>query len=485
MPLLILLLIAGVYDETPITRNLETDFQPGTYAEYRAEQPEYSELRVTPVRGEARGSDFLIVMEEYMSDSLDSALIDEWLVDIQSDGNFCAAVEITYADPVEIRAWLAELYADGLEGVVFVGDIPAPWSCTVDNMAKSNETFPSDYFYMDLDGVWEDNWIGYPGIGTAGQDSIYDGWSGDLFPEIYTGRITTSVLILGDEYDLIESYLTRLHDWRLNGDPELSALCYVDDDWAQWGNQYRSAMEELYDEVELVNYPTSATNGTDYRENRLQEGYTWISPFVHSGPTVHQWDPGPSTTSGHIWLDDPPSRFYNLFACSNCRFTSNWCMGCAYVFGTEMGLAAIGSTKSGAMLQFARFYEPLGDGDSFGEAYKAWWNHIISGGFSQSEKYWHLGMVVIGDPTIMPAMHMLGIEDDTPAIAPSIHFSANPAMGAVTISSQGEFTVHDMTGREVISGNHSETFSSLQTGIYLVRAINEGVTSTEKLCFIR
>ncbi|MCK5841800.1 MAG: hypothetical protein KAH31_06520 [Candidatus Sabulitectum sp.] len=485
MSFLILLLIAGVYDETPITRNLDPDFVPGTYAEYRSGQPEFTELIVTPVTGEIRGTEFLVVMEENMSDSLDSALLDQWLADIQSEGNSSAAVEITYANPIQIRAWLLGLYNDGLEGVVFVGDIPVPWSCTVDRGAKSNETFPSDYFYMDLDGTWEDNWIGYPGIGTAGQDSIYDGWSGELFPEIYTGRITTSVLILGNEYDLINDYLARLHEWRLVGDPEPRALCYVDDDWAGWGNSYRSAMENLYDDVELVNLPHSATNGTDYRENRLQEGYTWISPFVHSGPTSHAWSPGPSTTAGHIWTDNPPSRFFNLFACSNARFTSNWCMGCAYVFGTDYGLAAVGSTKSGAMLQFAQFYTPLGEGENFGSGYKAWWTHIISGGFSQSEQYWHLGMVVIGDPTIMPAMHMLGIEDGTPSAAPAIHFSANPAMGAVTIVSQGVFTIHDMTGREVANGYQSETFTGLQTGVYLVRAENNGFAVVEKLCVIR
>ncbi len=485
MSFLILLLIAGVYDETPITRNLDTDYVPGTYSEYRESQPSYTDLKVTSVSGPTRGTQFLIVMEEYMSDSLDSALLVQWIADIEGEGLTCSSVEITYADPVEIRTWLSGLYADGLEGVVFVGDIAAPWSCTVESSARSNETFPSDYFYMDLDGVWEDNWIGYPGIGTAGQDSIYDGWSGDLYPEIYTGRITTSNIPLGDEYDLIEAYLTRLHEWRLNGDPSPNGLCYVDDDWASWGNSYKAAMENLYDDVELVNQPTSATNGTDYRENRLPAGYTWISPFVHSGPTVHQWSPGPSTTAGHIWTDNPPSRFYNLFACSNCRFTSNWCMGCVYVFGTDTGLAAIGSTKSGAMLQFPQFYSPLGNGSSFGEAYQAWWNYIIAGGFTQSEQYWHLGMVVIGDPTIAPAIHMLGIDDATPSQAPAIHFSSNPAMGTVTIASPGVFSIHDMSGREIACGSHSETFTGLQAGIYLVRAENQGVTATEKLCVLR
>lgn len=484
MSFLLLVLMAGIYEDTPITRNLDPDWQPGTYAEYRSEQPDLTELRVTPVHGASRGSDVLIVMEEHMSDSLDSAIVAQWMADIESEGNTVAAVEITYAYPTEIRAWLQTLYADGLKGVVFVGDIPAPWSCTVDD-SKSNETFPSDYFYMDLDGVWEDNWIGYPTQGVAGQDSIYDGWSGDLFPEIYTSRIITSVILLGDEYDLIEDYLTRLHQWRLNGDPDPNALCYVDDDWAGFGNSYRSAMMNLYDDVELVNQVDS-TNGTDYRYNRLQAGYTWISPFVHSGATLHQWSPGPSTTSGHIWTDQPPSRFYNLFACANCRFTTNWCMGCTYVFGTDTGLAAIGSTKSGSMLQFAMFYVPLGDGASFGESYQEWWDYIINGGFTPSEQYWHLGMVVFGDPTIMPAMHMLGIEEDDPAPAPpAIHFSANPARGAVTISSQGGFTVLDMTGRQVASGTDSETITGLETGIYIVRAENSGSAATEKLCIIR
>lgn len=482
MSILILLLIAGVYD-TPITRNLDVDHQPGTYSEYRAEQPEFVPLAVKPVFGESRGTDLLVVMEEHMSDSLDSGLVDQWLTDIQSEGNTVAVVEITYAYPTEIRAWLQGLYADGLKGVVFVGDVAAPWSCTEDN-SKSNETFPSDYFYMDLDGTWHDNWIGYPGSGVAGQDSIYDGWTGTLDPEIYTSRILTSVIILGDEYDLIEAYLERLHQWRLNGDPNPRALCYVDDDWAGWGNGYRNSMMQLYDDVELVNQVDS-TNGTDYRENRLPEGYTWISPFVHSSAVLHQWSPGPSTTSGHIWLDQPPSRFYNLFACSNCRFTSNWCMGCVYTFGTASGLASIGSTKSGSMLEFSHFYSPLGDGASFGEGYQDWWDYIANNGLSPNEQYWHLGMVIFGDPTIMPAMHMLGIEDGDQPEAPALHFSANPAMGPVTISTQGEFTVLNMAGRVVASGNGSETVSGLGTGIYLVSASNEGISVTEKLCVIR
>ncbi|PIE51330.1 hypothetical protein CSA37_12330 [Candidatus Fermentibacteria bacterium] len=480
MSYLLLALLASVYDDTPLTVNPDPYWQPGTYQEYLADQPKFQSLQVRQITGETRGSDFLVLMEENMSDSLDSDIVNQWLADIASEGNTVSLAEITYAEPVEIRTWLQGLHAEGLKGVVFVGDIPAPWSCIEDNTTRSNETFPSDYFYMDLDGDWQDNWIGYPSQGVSGQDDIYDGWSGDLDPEIYTARILTSVILLGNEYELINNYLERLHQWRIEGDPDPHALCYVDDDWAGWGNSYKSAMEYLYDDVELVNQ-YSATNGTDYRNNRLPSGYTWISPFVHSSPTSHAWSPGPSTTSGHIWTDQPPSRFYNLFACSNCRFTSNWCMGCTYTFGTASGIAAVGSTKSGSMLKFAYFYSPLGNGSSFGEAYQAWWNHIAQGGLSPHEQYWHLGMVILGDPTVMPSMHMLGIEEQ-PAV-PSISFSANPAAGPVTVFTEGEFTVVDMAGRTVAFGQGTETLTNLGTGVYMVRSVENGVSA--KLCVIR
>jgi hypothetical protein len=137
------------------------------------------------------------------------------------------------------------------------------------------------------------------------------------------------------------------------------------------------------------------------------------------------------------------------------------------------------------MLQFAQFYIPLGNGASFGEAYQEWWDYIISGGFTPSEQYWHLGMVILGDATIMPAMHMLGIEEDDP-YGPEqvIRFSANPAMGPVTVSCQGSFSVHDMTGRVVATGENSDTVSGLGTGVYIVRTTGPEPVSA-KLCVIR
>ncbi len=483
--ILVLLSFPGVYEYTPLTRNLDPDRTPETMEDYLGNRPPFEPLRVTSLKGDYRGSTFLVVMSEAMADSLDQGIVDQWVADIQETGLTVGVVEVTWSAPEEIRAWLAGLHEEGLQGIVLVGDIPSAWAALEDYTDdRSDETFPTDYFYWDLDGEWTDLWTGYPAGGVPGPDGIYDGWQGDLFPEIYVGRILTSVILHGNQFRLVEDYLVRLHQWRLEGDPPpRRALCYVDDDWSWWGPSYRDAMNLLYSDVELVNQVDS-TNGTDYRFNRLPAGYTWISPFVHSGPTRHQWSPGPSTTSGHIWRDQPPSRFYNLFACSNCRFTSNWCMGCVYVFGTQTGLAAVGSTKSGAMLHFDRFYGPLGLGGTFGSAMFQWWEYIQQGGFTPAEMYWHMGMTLLGDPTIVPAMHFLGTGNPPPC-SPGLSIAPNPCPGTVFITGSGTVTVTDLAGRIVARGENSLTIGGLSPGLYLVKAGEGPESLTGRLTVVR
>lgn len=75
-------------------------------------------------------------------------------------------------------------------------------------------------------------------------------------------------------------------------------------------------------------------------------------------------------------------------------------MGGEYVFGTNLGLLAVGSTKTGSKLAFDDYYYPLGEGATFGDAYLAWWTARAAGGFSDYEKDWHYGMTLLGDPLL-------------------------------------------------------------------------------------
>ncbi|MCK4805993.1 MAG: hypothetical protein KAT09_00030 [Candidatus Aegiribacteria sp.] len=430
---------------------------------------------------ESDETSFLVIFENGLAPAVGSALIEQWATDISCNGLTVEVVEVTYSTPEELKNYLVDCHDHGLEGAVLVGDLPVAWSMIDNEFIDSSEEFPSDYFFMDLNGSWQDLWIGYPSQGTPGQDGKYDTWSGELDPEIYIGRILTSNL--GDEVSLITSYLNQNHSWRDEGDTEpLQALCYVDDDWAYWGLDFQQDMQLLYPNTDLVN-DNEVTTDSDYENIRLPASYSWISPFVHSCPYYHLWYTGMYPTYNYeVVAIQPPAHFYNLFACSNCRFTTSDYMGGSYVFLNTNGLAAVGSTKSGAMLRFGFFYEPMGNDGSIGEGFSDWWNQITSNGFTGSERSWHLGMTLLGDPTLVPSMAFVSVPEDENPLSESVFISvvSNPCCGTAIFhtGNMGEslLSIWDISGRlidEMIC--NSEEFlldvSTYSTGIYLVELL--------------
>ncbi|MCX6841303.1 MAG: T9SS type A sorting domain-containing protein, partial [candidate division WOR-3 bacterium] len=80
------------------------------------------------------------------------------------------------------------------------------------------------------------------------------------------------------------------------------------------------------------------------------------------------------------------------------------CGGVTSVFNKSHGLCAIGSTKSGGMLEFGEFYQPMADGKTIGQAYLEWFKFIADGGFTPTELCWYYGMTLLGDPFLRPVL---------------------------------------------------------------------------------
>ena len=487
-------LLGDVYDDITVTRNPDPDYVAGTYEEWLEGQPDFQPFFARTIMG-SDGAEFLLIFENGLTDSLEAGVLEQWTADIASQGLSWEVVEVTYSTPEDLKIYLTDKYNDGLEGAVLVGILPVAWAM-FENSFGGNEHFPCDYFLMDLDGTWEDLWVGYPSNHIPGSDGLYDTFSGSLDPEIYTGRIKVDNLsALGDPIEMLNDYIERNHVWRINGGPDpLTALCYVDDAWAGWAG-LQNSMQHLYPNTILVN-DINETNGTDYLETRLPDAYVWISPFVHSGPNTHYWAQGPTTTWDEIVPANPQAHFYNLFACSNARFTTFLCMGAVYAFCTSAGLASVGSTKGGSMMQFTQFYYPMGQGASIGEAYKDWWDYIAINGLSWDERSWHLGMVLLGDPSLMPAMHMLGIEDQTTETITSsgLVIAENPCQSELVltyaIAEQGTVELYDTTGRLVASGTLEDSsctlsLSSIQTGFYIVKVTATGISACASVVILR
>lgn len=471
----------------PITRDL-SGADPGSYEDWASGCPPEGPLVITPLVLSPAGAEeirFAVILEEGLADSLEPGTLEQWAEDMAPWTGGLMVAEASWSTPEALRSWLLEASGEGLEGVVLVGDLPVAWVMLDNAFTRDSETFPADYFLMDLDGVWLDEWVGYPSQGNPGSDGKYDTWEGELGPEIYCSRIVTSNTTVGGEAELLQAYLDRVHDWRTWGDPgPHEALCYVDDDWAGWAPEYERAMLMLYEEVECVS-DVDSTCGTDYEENRLTHPYVWISPYVHSSPLLHQWSPGPSTYWNEVYSIQPTARFYNLFACSNARFTSPRNMGCIYTFATATGLASVGSTKSGSMLDFEYFYQPLGQGMMLGEAYMAWWEHVAQGGIVPWEMSWFLGMAMLGDPTLLPWAEQYGLPETAPPPASGwFRVASNPAPGILSVEAGTACTVriYDQTGRLAVvavspAGGTEIDMGGLPPGAYLCRAETPGGAS--------
>lgn len=331
--------------------------------------------------------------------------LNQYIYDINQMGYLPEIVSQKWGSPELVREFLAAEYEDGLAGVVIVGDIPSAIYEEEESedfiLEPRMEEFPIDLFYMDVDGDWLD---------TDG-NGVYDTHEGEKTPEIWVGRITATSLT-GNTVDLTNRYLEKVHNYR-TGELESNgrALLYVDDDWVAWANIWRNDLNSLYSDTIMVANPT-VTNGDHYK-NELSRDYEWIHLAAHSSEDSHHfkvlkvWQMR-AVTSSDIMTICPNAYYYNLFACSAAKYTSqDYIAGC-YIFSDSLGVAAIGSTKTGAMKEFGDFYQPLGEGMTMGEAFLHWFKQN-----GLTDPQWYYGLTIIGDPTIGPRVTKTSGGDQT------------------------------------------------------------------------
>jgi hypothetical protein len=432
----------------------------------------------------------------------------QFVADIIADGYTVSVDTMSMSSdpfaPDSLRNYLAN---EGCIGAVLIGDLPIPWFQMMEvfyGWAPHYTTFPIDLFYMDIDGVWEDNYTRIGGSMIAGSDSIYDTHSGSLEPDIFIGRLVASPV--GNDSALLSAYFNRNHEYR-NGDLNLfgdTALLYVDDDWAGSINYWKSLLSAIYDSIYSVS-DNETTIASDYK-NRIKMNYEWISLFAHSWPGGHSFTYNNGNNysyyySYEIITDNPPAKFYNLFCCSNARYTeSDYCAG-MYIFNTSTGLEAIGSTKTGSMLEFQYYYNRLSTGECFGDAFKYWFG-IMAEAWGDTSRSWFYGMTLIGDPTLVMKDTLSGIvskkREQQESFQIVIKQKTNQGItfhingSSITRSS---INIYNLAGREIYGINfEGETVewcyknrngSEIPNGTYLYKVISGNQVGSGKVNIIR
>lgn len=324
---------------------------------------------------------------------------------LRSLGYNTVILEISGGTTEDLKDEILFYYDSGynVTSAVLVGDLPVAWfyhewdfDYTGDGLGDPSD-FPCDLYLMDLDGEWIDT------DADGMYDSHIDG-AGDTAPEIFIGRIDASK-IPGDEVSIIKQYFHKVHEfWMGNILHTDFGLTYTDKDWSTYPDM-KYDLGYAYDEMEAIWYPEVSRD--DYVANRLLNiSYEFIQLACHSWPNGHHFENGGDLASETIRYTHPQALFYNLFCCGTLRFTEYNCVGNAYILGTNSpSLSVVGSTKSGSMLDFRYFYEPLGEGLSFGQAFQDWFDHeypYSDDPSGYSDVSWFYGMTILGDPTLIP-----------------------------------------------------------------------------------
>ncbi len=385
--------------------------RPDTYREWLITYP-YSGFyykHIKTVSGGYKSGTVAIIIEQDIASSITDEL-DLLIGNLQQEGYTILRYEVSGGMPEDLKLFLQNLYStDNIEGALFIGDLPVAWfQIKNDFYEYGYAEWPIDLFYMDLDGNWLDT-LKWDPIDTLvpGQDSIYDAHSGNLSPEIYIGRLTPTGI--GNDTLLIKNYLLKDDAYRYSIiELQHRAMIYVDDDWAD--PYFVGDVALIYPDTLLVLHPET-TRANDYR-TRLDTVRAWVSLFAHSWPGGHAFAYNNYTSWDYYYSyeytdQNPPANFYNHFCCSFARYTTNGYGGGRAIFNESYGVGAIGSTKTGSMLDFYYFYLPLSQGKNLGEAFKDWFTHITQYGVSFSELCWHYGMTLLGDPFLFPVGHAI------------------------------------------------------------------------------
>jgi hypothetical protein len=321
------------------------------------------------------------------------ASIEQYIKDVAYEGYFATAYRIKGGTPAELRTIIKGKLP--LAGVLMVGSLPAAWFEMSDDFDNRASEFPCDLYFMDLNGTWND----------PDNDGKFSEHPAEVEPEIWVGRLWTPTAN-GNDAALINDYFSRNHRFR-KGEFGYSdrALAYVDDDWSHFND---CAFDMMFSPGNIETITDPATTDGDRYKAEINQHRAWAQVCAHSSPGGHSFKvPNGSEWVPNSYLRDvnpPNSYFYNLFACSNARFTQPDYMAGWYIFdkgGGSVcnGLAAVGSTKTGSMLLFENFYGPMGAGKTIGEAYTEWWR-ALGNSHDLGERQWYYGMALLGDPTL-------------------------------------------------------------------------------------
>ncbi len=374
--------------------------------------------------------------------------VQRFVQDITAQGYNVTVVNWSLINVNLLKANITSYYANGLEGVILIGELPYAMANYWETNWAMRLDFPTDLYLMDLDGLWQDI-VTPDGKYEIDQGEHLNG-TGDWEPEIWLARISPySMGMPGINYtqELID-YFNRNHDYRTGIISRPNKAClYIDDDWSSVAGEWISNFT-AYTGSELDSFYTNAlTTSIDYHQRIQTTTYEFVHLLVHSYPTQHAFGPGGNGADGYltyndIWTKNNLPFFYNLYACFSGNYSQQNNTATYYLFSNDT-LTVIGSSRSGGMDLYQPFYDNLSTNETIGRSFYNWFYNPEIEALGKAQLYY--GMTIFGDPLLTIHMYDPIVESIT---------ITNPTTGTkwykgstheITWTSSGGFTNVDIT----------------------------------------
>jgi hypothetical protein len=368
------------------------------------------------------GGDTMVLLVETSLLGGIRAGLDQFESDLCAEGHTVVETAVSLAAPPDIRAYLAEQYAqtpEPLAGAILVGDLPHAYQWFTVTYANpdippSSEEVISFQYYADLDGVFEAS-PGYASPG--GYPYSYDVHSGDVDWEMWIGILPVYRGDAAATADAINRYFAKNHAYR-TGDYDLPPvfLQVSEHDQAETPEEHASILSGMQSGEYAWTPFSSAPDARLYFDSppgglSVDQGYADLSEGLADFAVLEGH--GSWAASGRLdiaWAESQPvsTAFFWSDGCAvgNLDHSENFLTSVLYS-PTSMVVVAKGTTNDSGGLGTNEngFYghniaTALAGGASFGEAMLAHVNVPLAYPWSSSRELHFATPVVLGDPTL-------------------------------------------------------------------------------------
>jgi len=264
--------------------------------------------------------------------------LEQYVADVASMSNFnVIIVNGSWINHVEVRETLQYLYESlNIVGCLLVGEIP--WAYYNASSRYGESPFPTDLYYMDLNGQWIDE----------DSDEFFDDRVDTDGVEIWVSRIRPPI----DDIDLFPSFFEKDHQYR-NGTINVPKACLMfqeqeEKQGEEWGRRRMEHLRPLYNQEDITLFCLLNETSKENYVSALKNPYELVWINAHGGPTRQQFLQPDGT---YVWFDHNDAKnvekggiFHLVHSCESGPFdTTNYLSGW-HLFGEGYTLGCLAST---------------------------------------------------------------------------------------------------------------------------------------------